>query len=193
MGLGCIFYGAENAATRTYDSRTDEDPASGGCRRDSLFSFAYYHYGPSRISIPVTSEVTQLGSGPGRGAGAELGAVRRHCLFVVHRRSAGSARCIRGPLFCHCLFREWYFVPRHVLCGGSSDRGDVRPLDAAPRLMIESGAYAFGRAIAAQIMNVFALKMAGVFMISTATMGIRTHILPRWITIPAMPLRCCFC
>jgi len=33
-------------------------------------------------------------------------------------------------------------------------------------------------------MNVYALKMAGVFMISTAIMGLRTHILPRWITIP---------
>ena len=61
-------------------------------------------------------------------------------------------------------------------------------LDTAPRQMIESGAYAFGRAIAAQIMNVYALKMAGVFMISTATMGIRTHILPRWITIPGYAL-----
>ena len=28
-------------------------------------------------------------------------------------------------------------------------------------------------------MNVFALKMAGVFMISTATLAMRTHILPR--------------
>jgi hypothetical protein len=40
-------------------------------------------------------------------------------------------------------------------------------LDVAPKLLIESGAYLFGRAISAQIMNVFALKMAGVFMIST--------------------------
>ena len=31
-------------------------------------------------------------------------------------------------------------------------------------------------------MNVFALKMAGVFMISTATMALRTGILPRWVT-----------
>jgi hypothetical protein len=37
-------------------------------------------------------------------------------------------------------------------------------LNTAPKLMVESGAYAFGRAISAQVMNVFALKMAGVFM-----------------------------
>ena len=61
-------------------------------------------------------------------------------------------------------------------------------LDASPKLMVESGAYAFGRAISAQIMNVFALKMAGVFMISTATLAMRTHILPRWITLPGYAL-----
>ena len=56
-------------------------------------------------------------------------------------------------------------------------------LKAAPNPMVESGTYGFGRAIAAQIMNVYALKMAGVFMISTATVGMRTRILPRWIAL----------
>lgn len=61
-------------------------------------------------------------------------------------------------------------------------------LNTAPKLMIESGTYVFGRAIIAKIMNVFALKMAGVFMISTATLAMRTHILPRWITLPGYAL-----
>ena len=56
-------------------------------------------------------------------------------------------------------------------------------LQAAPNPMVESGTYGFGRAIAAQIMNVYALKMAGVFMISTATVGLRTRILPRSIAL----------
>ena len=59
----------------------------------------------------------------------------------------------------------------------------IMALGMAPNPMIESGAYIFGRAITARIMNVYALKMAGVFMISTATVGMRTHILPRWIAI----------
>jgi hypothetical protein len=57
-------------------------------------------------------------------------------------------------------------------------------LDKAPKLLNESGAYLFGRAIIAKIMNVFALKMAAVFMISTATLASRTQVLPRWITLP---------
>ena len=61
-------------------------------------------------------------------------------------------------------------------------------LNAAPKLIIESGAYAFGRAITAQIMNVFAIKMAGVFMVSTATLAMRTEVLPRWITLPGYAL-----
>ena len=43
-------------------------------------------------------------------------------------------------------------------------------------------------AINAQIMNVFALKMTGAFMISTATLAMRMHILPRWITLPGYAL-----
>ncbi len=64
----------------------------------------------------------------------------------------------------------------------------IMVLEAAPELLMKSGAYIFGRAIVAQIMNVFALKMAGVFMISTATLASRTHILPRWITLPGYAL-----
>jgi hypothetical protein len=55
-------------------------------------------------------------------------------------------------------------------------------------MVLESGAYGFGRAISAQLMNVFALKMAGVFMISIATLARRTHILPRWIALPGYAL-----
>lgn len=60
--------------------------------------------------------------------------------------------------------------------------------DMAANAMIESATYGFGRAIAAQIMNVYALKMAGVFMISTATVGMRTRVLPRWLALPGYAL-----
>jgi hypothetical protein len=59
----------------------------------------------------------------------------------------------------------------------------VIALDAVPDPMIGSGTYLFGRAIIARIMNVYALKMAAVFMISTATLAIRSRILPHWITL----------
>jgi hypothetical protein len=41
--------------------------------------------------------------------------------------------------------------------------------------------FRFGRAVAYILINVYAIKMAGVFMISTSTVVIYTGIAPRWI------------
>ena len=46
---------------------------------------------------------------------------------------------------------------------------------------IDSAMYYFGRHITDLLINLFAMKMAGVFMISTCTIGLRTAIFPRWI------------
>jgi hypothetical protein len=54
-------------------------------------------------------------------------------------------------------------------------------------LSIQSGSepgpemLAFGRAVTYSILYVFAMKMAGVFMISTTTMGLRAEVIPRWL------------
>ncbi len=39
----------------------------------------------------------------------------------------------------------------------------------------------FGRALMLQISNVYALRMAGVLMMSLATIWLQTHLMPRWI------------
>lgn len=41
--------------------------------------------------------------------------------------------------------------------------------------------YLFGRAITEQIMQVYAMRMAGVFMILTSTLSLRTGVFPRWM------------
>jgi hypothetical protein len=40
----------------------------------------------------------------------------------------------------------------------------------------------FGRAVMLQISNVYALRMAGVLLISLATMWLRTGVMPRWLS-----------
>ncbi len=50
-----------------------------------------------------------------------------------------------------------------------------------PGKLMDSGTYTFGRTVVYQIINVYAVKMAGVFMISTCTLSIRTGIFPRWM------------
>ena len=41
----------------------------------------------------------------------------------------------------------------------------------------------FGRFVMLQISNVYALRMAGVFIISLATVWLRTGVMPRWIAL----------
>ena len=50
-----------------------------------------------------------------------------------------------------------------------------------PNELISSATFRFARAVSYIIMNVYAIKMAAVFMISTSTVVVRTGIAPRWI------------
>jgi hypothetical protein len=59
--------------------------------------------------------------------------------------------------------------------------GIISIFGAAPGMLIESGLYTFGRTVTYEIMNVYTMKMAGVFMISSCTLSLRTGIFPRWM------------
>ena len=50
-----------------------------------------------------------------------------------------------------------------------------------PEKLIDSGTYTFARTVAYQFGNVYAIRMAGVFMISTCTVAIRIGLFPRWM------------
>src|SRR6516162_1078172 len=47
--------------------------------------------------------------------------------------------------------------------------------------LLDSPTFTFARAVTYEIMNLYAVKMAAVFMISTSTLAIRTGIIARWI------------
>lgn len=47
---------------------------------------------------------------------------------------------------------------------------------------ITSSTYTYGIAVVRQITYVYGTRMAAVFMISTATMWLRTRVMPRWLT-----------
>jgi len=59
--------------------------------------------------------------------------------------------------------------------------GVIRVLSNTPEILVQTGAYALGRAEIYQAMNVYGIKMAGVFMFSTSTILLRAGIIPRWI------------
>jgi len=52
---------------------------------------------------------------------------------------------------------------------------------AEPQALVNSAPFHLARAIAYNIMNVYAIKMAAVFMISSSTVALYTGIAPRWI------------
>jgi hypothetical protein len=61
--------------------------------------------------------------------------------------------------------------------------GLINLYGVSPGVLMSAGVYSFGRLITYQIMNVYAMKMAGVFMITTSTLSLRTGIFPRWMAI----------
>ena len=49
----------------------------------------------------------------------------------------------------------------------------------APTALVESGVFTYSRAVVYQILNVYAIRMAGVFMISLGTIWLRTGLMQR--------------
>jgi hypothetical protein len=74
------------------------------------------------------------------------------------------------------LYIAMYFASA-ALAGGL-----LSALTSQGENLMRSGAYTAARAQIYQISNIYAIKVAGVFMISTSTVSLRTRIIPRWLT-----------
>ena len=61
--------------------------------------------------------------------------------------------------------------------------GIVSMYGTTPGRLIEFGIYTYGRLVIYELMNVYTLKMAGVFMMSMSTLILRTGIAPRWMAL----------
>jgi hypothetical protein len=59
--------------------------------------------------------------------------------------------------------------------------GIIRSLGVGSESLIQTGSYTFGRTLIDVLMNIYAMKMAGVFMITTSTISLKTCLFPRWI------------
>jgi hypothetical protein len=68
-----------------------------------------------------------------------------------------------------------------VFTAGSSAGGIIRLLSSGSVGVIGTGAYALARIQIYEAMHTYAIKMAGVFMITTSTISLRTGIVPRWM------------
>jgi hypothetical protein len=59
--------------------------------------------------------------------------------------------------------------------------GLMMAYETIPGKLMDSGIYTFARTVAYQFGSVFAMRMAGVFMMSTCTLAIRIGMFPRWM------------
>jgi len=59
--------------------------------------------------------------------------------------------------------------------------GVITAFGTMPQQIIDTGLYGYGRATTYELMNTYAIKMAGVFMISSSTLFLRLKLAPRWM------------
>jgi hypothetical protein len=59
----------------------------------------------------------------------------------------------------------------------------MRAYSAEPSALFNSATFAFGRAFMFDITNIYAIKMAAVFMITASTLAVRTRFVGRWIAL----------
>jgi hypothetical protein len=97
-------------------------------------------------------------------------AVVRNRLGVLEDRFFATVFLGSGLIYVAMIFTS------AALAGGL-----IRVLINSPQALIQTGTYALGRAQVYQTMNVYGIKMAGVFMFTTSTILLRTAIFPRWI------------
>jgi hypothetical protein len=70
-----------------------------------------------------------------------------------------------------------------VFSAAAAAGGIITVLGSGSENLIQSGAYALGRAEIAQTMHIYAMKMAGVFMITTSTISLQTRAFPHWMAV----------
>jgi hypothetical protein len=66
--------------------------------------------------------------------------------------------------------------------------GLVSAMALDPHSSLYNSIYNYSRAVIYQITNIYGIRMAGVFMLSTATIWVRTGVMPRWLAFITYPL-----
>jgi hypothetical protein len=70
-----------------------------------------------------------------------------------------------------------------IFAAGASAGAIAAAYTRDPSAFAASSTYFYARQIVAQIFNVYALRMAAVFLISQATLWMRTGVMPRWMAL----------
>jgi hypothetical protein len=82
--------------------------------------------------------------------------------------------------FLATVFRGLLFLAI-IFASSAVTGGLMMAYETIPGKLMDSGTYTFARSLAYELVNVYGLRMAGVFMISTCTLAIRIGMFPRWM------------
>jgi hypothetical protein len=114
---------------------------------------------------------------------AQPDTVRRHRLSVVHRRASRPLGELEDRFFATVVLGSGLLFLAMLFASTAVLGGLVIAYSAEPKELIDSATFTFARAVTFEILNVYAIKMAAVFMISTSTLAIRTGFISRWIAV----------
>jgi len=69
----------------------------------------------------------------------------------------------------------------------------ITAFHAAPETLVDSATFHFARALAYAMINIYLVKTASVFMITTSTIALYTRLTPRWIAIGGYAIAVVLC
>jgi len=118
-----------------------------------------------------------------RRAVLESGAVRRDCLSLVHRRIARPLGHREDRFFATVFLGSGLLFLGMLFTAAAIAGAILTAFVAAPEQLVNSATFHFARAAAYNIANIYMIKMAGVFMITTSTVAIYTAFAPRWLAV----------
>ena len=109
--------------------------------------------------------------------------VRRNSIPMVPWRAADRLGQLEDRFFATVFFGSALLFLAILFAAAAIAGAFVLAFSEWPDDIMRTDTFHFARAITYSLMNVYAIKMAGMFMISTSTVVIYTAIAPRWIAI----------
>ena len=90
---------------------------------------------------------------------------------------------LEDQFFATVFFGSGLLFIAMLFAGAATAGGLLQAITANSGRLPDTEAFATGRATSYMLLNAFGVKMAGVFIISTCTIGLRTTVIPRWLAL----------
>jgi hypothetical protein len=100
---------------------------------------------------------------------------------AVHGRAAQARWGVGRSVLCDCISGSGLLFVGSLFASAAAAGALVETAPAVNIQQANNEIYYFARRVSYTFLNVFAIKMAGVFMFTTCTIVLRTAILPRWV------------